>query len=160
MSWKQIAQHTRSDYGKRYRTDALEIENAGCLIQTTVERVEPGGTSVGISTVFVPGVKVVEVEPGKFKLSSRWPLDDEFAQAAIGGGGVDDEWKPQLPAVEQGFAKEIPPVTSVELTNDTLPPTEDVTAVPVETAVEIDVPYTPETVAPVDPAPTKKKAKG
>ena len=155
-----IAQHTRSDYGKRYRTDALEIENAGCLIQTTVERVEPGGTSVGISTVFVPGVKVVEVEPGKFKLSSRWPLDDEFAQAAIGGGGVDDEWKPQLPAVEQGFAKEIPPVTSVELTNDTLPPTEDVTAVPVETAVEIDVPYTPETVAPVDPAPTKKKAKG
>ena len=120
MSWKRISKNVRSDYGKRYRTDAFEIADVGCLIQTTVERVEPGGTSVGISSVFVAGIKIVEVAPGEHTLKSRWPLDDEFSQAAIGGQCVD-----------------LPPVTNVELTGDAqppaeevLPPTEDVTALP------------------------------
>ena len=61
MSWKRISKNVRSDYGKRYRTDAFEIADVGCLIQTTVERVEPGGTSVGISSVFVAGINVKSV---------------------------------------------------------------------------------------------------
>lgn len=132
MSWKRIAEKNRNDYGKRFATDAFEIENTGCLIQTTVERVEPGGTAVGISTVLVLGVKVVEVEPGKFKLQSRWPLDDEFSEAAIGSTGVG-----------------LSPVTEVELTGDALPPTEDVSAVEAAPVVE---------VAPVEAAPVAEAA--
>lgn len=143
MSWKPLTRNNRADYGKRYATDALEVPDVGSIVQTTVERVGPAGTAISISSVFVPGVKPVEVVPGKFELLMMWSVE---ASTPVTGSGCDEG------------------VTSVELTGDVPQPTENVATVepvaePIAEPIAELVAEAP--LSPIDvPSASKKKTKG